>query len=208
MKANDYLNHTAGKDRGKNTASFPQHLFSQLPFTSAPPPPTPIPQTLRSLWFGCSNYSWRTAGIKQTEKLKPTHVGIDLPFCDLITATCWTCYLTVSSGGGPGLTLCPTCLMKESTFKETKSALSAVCSWLFTKTFSFIVGVTGRICSCDCGPLCPASSPIRDTAKFSDVFSTEDVFYHFSSLNTDPTQRDPPPPFQTGNLSIKMKSWL
>ena len=89
--------------------------------------------------------------------------------------------------------LCPKCLMKESTFKG-KSAHSAVCSGLFTGTFrTDLVGVTGRICSCDCGPLCPASSPIRDTAKFSDVFSAEDVFYHFSSLNTDPTQRDIPP---------------
>ena len=57
--------------------------------------------------------------------------------------------------------LCPKCLMKESTFKG-KSACSAVCSWLFTKTFrTYLVGVTGRICGCECGPLCPASSSIR-----------------------------------------------
>lgn len=86
--------------------------------------------------------------------------------------------------------LCPKCLMKESTFKG-KPAHCAVCSWLFIKTFrTYLVGVTGRICGCECGPLRPAWSSIRDTAKFSDVFSAEDVFHHFSSLNIDPTQRD------------------
>lgn len=79
------------------------------------------------------------------------------------------------------------------TFKG-KSALSAVCSDYSLKTFrTYLVGVTGRIFAAVTVALCPASSPIRDTAKFSDVFSAEDVFYYFSSLNTDPTQRDPPP---------------
>ena len=98
-----------------------------------------------------------------TEKLKPTpHLGSDLPFCtfESLATICWTSYLTATSVATAD-SICPRCLVQECIFKG-KPAHSAVCSWLFTKTFrTYRWSVNGRTQVCEHDPLCLAFGPNR-----------------------------------------------
>lgn len=66
------LNHTAGKDRGKNTASFPQHLFFSTPLHLCPTPANSYTSNAEITDLAAlTTVKEGTAETKQTEKLKP-----------------------------------------------------------------------------------------------------------------------------------------
>lgn len=176
--------HSQEGRREEHSILSPTPVFLNSP---SPPPHPTLPQLLcLRPWdhfdLALVTAVRRTAETKQTQKnWNPPHISgliylsVDLshwlPSAELAT------WLPPRVRGARADSLCSRCLVKEGTFKG-KPAHSTVCSWLFTKTFrTYLVSVTGRIRVCEC--LCPASSPIWDTAQFLAVFSAEDVFPSF-----------------------------
>lgn len=143
------LSHTAYKYWGKNTAFFPQHLCFSIPLHLQP--------TSSQLWcLQCGNHFdfvfvtavRRTAETEHTQKnWNPPHISVLIYlFVDLshwlpsAEPATW-----LYPRGAVADSICSLCLVKEDTLKG-KPAHSAVCSWLFTETFTTsLLSVNRRI---------------------------------------------------------------